>query len=105
MLDKVFFDFLNFFILTLPVVFFLYQTKIRRPIRIIGDPDNQRPDKRSSVVFGNREGLDSIGTMVRLGRFGFRVQAGSRHFSLFQNVLIASEAPLAPYSVGTGVLF
>jgi hypothetical protein len=76
-----------------------------RPIRIISDPDNQRPDKWSSAVLGSREGLDNVGTMLRLGRFRLRIPAGSKDFSLFQNVLTASGVPLPSCSVGTGVLF
>ena len=105
MLEKLFF--LHFLFWPISLCFFLYhkQTKICRPIRIIGDPDNHCPDKWSSAVFRSREGSDSVGTILRLGRFGFRIPAGSRDFSVFQNVLTTSGGSLASCSIGIGLLF
>ena len=58
-------------------------TRRAKPIRIIGDPDNQRPDEWSSAVrLSTACGLPARGTEVRFFRLPFGL---SRRFFLNQN--------------------
>ena len=61
-------------------------------------------DIRVKFLFGGRVGVFGIATRLWGGRFGFRIPAGTRDFSLLQKIQTAFGSHPAFCSIGTGLL-